>query len=150
MLCHVTLVSTDGLEEHIASMMKVTRIDQLGATLAVLSNRTTLTVFLRNVVRLLVTAKVPHSLILVTLMMVTIRPSEKSSVLIRATQCNIPEDGSLHGYFAVPPITFPDRACKQNGTESLVLPCRRTARSPYSDIRVMNKTRSPVFTEQRH
>jgi hypothetical protein len=62
------------------------RIGDLGTTLAVASYRNTL---LRNT-EILVTANVPRSPILVTLMTVAIRSSE-TSVLIRATQRNILE-----------------------------------------------------------
>jgi hypothetical protein len=49
-------------------------------------------VFLRSVLRLLVTANVPSSPLLVALMMEAIRSSE-TSVHTTATQRNIPEDG---------------------------------------------------------
>jgi hypothetical protein len=54
-------------------------------------------VFLRSVHRLLVTANVPSSLILVTLMMEALSSSQ-TSVLTRATWHHISEDGTLHSH----------------------------------------------------
>jgi hypothetical protein len=51
--------------------------------------------FLHSVLRLIVTANVPSSPILVTLMMQTILSSETSD-FTRATNRNIREDGVLH------------------------------------------------------
>jgi hypothetical protein len=94
MLRHVALVRTDVSEEVSASFIRVTRVGELGTTLAVTSNRRTLRrntkvigllgTTSRCVLRLLVTTKVPSSPLLVTVMMGAILSSE-TSVLTRAT-----------------------------------------------------------------
>jgi hypothetical protein len=82
----VALVRTDISKELSASIIRVTRIDELGSTLAVTSNRSTL----------IVTANVvPGSSILVTLMIEALRSSE-TSVPTKGTQRNIPEVGVMN------------------------------------------------------
>jgi hypothetical protein len=86
MLRRVDFVRTNVSEERIASIIRMTGIGELGTTLAVASNRSSL-------LQLLVTANfVPSLPIPVTLMMEAI----SFSVLTRATRRNIPEDGILH------------------------------------------------------
>jgi hypothetical protein len=87
MLLRVALVRTDVSEERIASIVRVTIIGELG-TLAITS-------IFHSVLRFLVTANVPSSLILFTLMMEAVRFSE-TSVLTRVTQRNILEDCIPH------------------------------------------------------
>jgi hypothetical protein len=73
MLRRVAIESTNVSGEHSASIIRATRIGELG-TLAVTSNRLT---------------------ILVTLMMMIALRSSKTSLLTTATRRNIPEDGIL-------------------------------------------------------
>jgi hypothetical protein len=92
MLRRVALVRAEVSEELHASLIRMTRIGELG-NLAVTSNM----VFLRSVRRLLVTANVPSSLILVTLMKGAPSSSE-TKILTWTTWRNIQEDVILHSH----------------------------------------------------
>jgi hypothetical protein len=103
MLRSVALVRTRVLEEHVASTIRVTRFGELGTTVAVTSNRSTLLrntyyyivyiAFLRSVLRLLVTANVVASSPIPVILMIEAIRSSETSVITRATQRNIQEDG---------------------------------------------------------
>jgi hypothetical protein len=106
MLCHVALVRTDVSEELSASFIRVIRIGELG-----------------TMRQLLVTASiVPNSPILVTMMNEALSSSE-TSVLTRATRCNIPEDGIFHSHFRENLESYTDVSSVLCVTDECILCC---------------------------
>jgi hypothetical protein len=91
MLRRTPLVRTDVSEEIRASIIRVTRIGELGTTLAELATDARYEEIQSSVRRLLGTASVvPRSPILVTLMMEALS-SPEMTVLLRATRRHIPD-----------------------------------------------------------
>jgi hypothetical protein len=96
-LCRVALARTKVSGASIASIIRVTKIDELGTTPTVRNNRGRLRI-LRSALHLLVTADVVNSpSILFTPMIEAICPSE-TSVLTSATRRHIPEYGIFHSH----------------------------------------------------
>jgi hypothetical protein len=90
MLRRVTLVRTDVSEELSASFIRVTRISELGTTLAVTTNRRKQRASVANYV-------VPSSPIIFSLKMAALCSSE-TSIFTRTPHRNNPEDGILHSH----------------------------------------------------
>jgi hypothetical protein len=119
MLRRVVLVRTDVSEEPSVSFIRVTRIGELGTTLAVTSNRSTLRrntsciyVFIYFFAACVTANDVHSSSILVTLKMEALRSSE-TSVLTRATLRNIPEEGIRQRQIRLLPVLTADHSLER-------------------------------------
>jgi hypothetical protein len=123
MLCRVALVNTNVLEERVASIIRVITMDDLAKTLTVTINDI---VFLRSVLRLLVTAKVLlSSPIVVTMMMEALRSSETSGltrairrhILLRLVVLQMLQPPSLE------PLAHCEPMCRRTDASALSVPC---------------------------
>jgi hypothetical protein len=88
----VALVITDVSEEHIAPVITVTTIGELGTTLETTSNRS----ILRSFLQLLDIANVVPSLLIRFILMTEVICSSETSVLTRVMRYHTPGDGILH------------------------------------------------------
>jgi hypothetical protein len=98
MLRRVALVRTDISEERSTSIIRMARIGELGTSLPVTINRSTLRAPVDSYWLLITANVIPTSPILVTLMMEELRSSE-TSFLTRPIRRNIPEYGILYMRF---------------------------------------------------
>jgi hypothetical protein len=90
----VALVRTDVSEERMASIVILTKIGELGMTLTVTNNRSTL----RRNTQFLVTTNVFPSPPIFATIMIEVKGSSETSFPTRAKQLGTPEDGILHSY----------------------------------------------------